>query len=61
MDPTGVAAEIETEASYETPLPRLSATRPRTMIESEIVIVDADGTEDTFDPATWFSGSSRTE
>lgn len=28
--------------------------RARTLIESEIVMVDDDGTEEPFDPASWF-------
>ncbi|MGW2687881.1 hypothetical protein ACWC6I_32560 [Streptomyces sp. NPDC001414] len=28
---------------------------PRSLIEGEIVIVDDDGTEEPFDPVSWFS------
>jgi hypothetical protein len=36
------------------PLPRPGHDRSVSRIESEIVIVDDDGTEVPFDPATWF-------
>jgi hypothetical protein len=39
-----------------TPLPRLEPANDRaaSLIESEIVIVDEDGTEEPFDASTWF-------
>jgi hypothetical protein len=36
-----------------TALPQLGDEEGRTRIESEIVIVDDDGTEEPFDPASW--------
>ncbi|MCH0558290.1 hypothetical protein [Streptomyces sp. MUM 16J] len=36
------------------PLSRYGGERPPSLIESEIVIVDDDGTEEPFDPASWF-------
>lgn len=35
-------------------LPQSGTKEPSSLIESEIVIVDADGTEEPFDPASWF-------
>lgn len=35
-------------------LSRYGRERPASLIESEIVIVDDDGTEEPFDPASWF-------
>jgi hypothetical protein len=34
--------------------PRPDDDRARILIESEIVMVDADGTEEPFDPVSWF-------
>lgn len=36
-------------------MPRHPAAEAQSMIESEIVIVDDDGSEQPFDPATWFA------
>ncbi|MBT2676255.1 hypothetical protein J7E95_36810 [Streptomyces sp. ISL-14] len=47
--------EREPQQSGRFLLPRFGDDRAPSLIESEIVIVDDDGTEEPFDPAAWFS------
>ncbi|MDX2676784.1 hypothetical protein [Streptomyces soliscabiei] len=43
------------QRSSPLPVPADGESGTPTMIESEIVIVDDDGTEEPFDPTSWFS------
>ncbi|MEU5094620.1 hypothetical protein [Streptomyces sp. NPDC020996] len=46
--------ERENQKSRRSSLPRAGGEMAVDLIESEIVIVDDDGTEEPFDPASWF-------
>ncbi|MES4892026.1 hypothetical protein [Streptomyces sp. NPDC096012] len=46
--------EREHRKSRRSSLPRADDETAGSLIESEIVIVDDDGTEEPFDPASWF-------
>ncbi|MFE8949045.1 hypothetical protein [Streptomyces sp. NPDC007856] len=46
--------ERERRKARPVSLPRADDETAVSLIESEIVIVDDDGTEEPFDPASWF-------
>jgi hypothetical protein len=48
------APEREPRQPRRSSLPRTTDDRTVSLIESEIVIVDDDGTEEPFDAASWF-------
>ncbi|MET9449134.1 hypothetical protein [Streptomyces cinerochromogenes] len=47
--------EHDSQQRERAPLLQRSDDSPVPLIQSEIVIVDDDGTEKPFDPASWFS------
>jgi hypothetical protein len=53
--PIAAPTEREHRPPRHSSLARTEDGRPMTLIESEIVIVDDDGAEEPFDPASWFS------
>lgn len=54
VGPITALPDPEPRQPLRSALPRHSDERGVSLIESEIVIVDDDGTETPFDPASWF-------
>ncbi|MET9010364.1 hypothetical protein ABZX74_05415 [Streptomyces olivaceoviridis] len=52
---TAALPEHDSQQRERAPLLQHSEDSPAPLIQSEIVIVDDDGTEEPFDPASWFS------
>ncbi|MER7926985.1 hypothetical protein ABTY96_28155 [Streptomyces sp. NPDC096057] len=52
--PVAAPTERESRQPKRLPLPRSAGASATCVIESEIVIIDDDGTEELFDPASWF-------
>ncbi|MFD7056034.1 hypothetical protein ACFWBS_44205 [Streptomyces mirabilis] len=54
MEPIAASPEREPRQPRRSSLPQAADSRTMSLIETEIVIIDDDGTEEPFDPASWF-------